>query len=433
MIKLTNQIKSFLYDDSIKSIIFKNSFWLIFDQAIRILFSLIIGSWMIRYLGKDDYGQLSFVFSYLTLFQIITGLGAESTVIRDLIIKKDIANKTLGTIFYLRLLLGLFNWLISVLIIMILYGVSDSTYILTLIAGISLVFQSFYTIELWFRSNNKTFNFVVPKLFANILINVFKVYCIVNQYSIYFFAILFSIDILISGLFLFFSYSNFSVGKKWTFDMQVAKSILKDSWPFLVSAVSIFLYTRIDLFILKIYLKNSELGIYSAAIGISTILPILPMIMFNVLNPILARKKMESEEIYMKFLKYCFTFFVYLGILLSFFIYLFSYWIIQLLYGSEFSDAINVLKIHVFTNVFINIGIAHNLLIVNENKGKINVYKTLFGVILSIVLNFLLIPRYGVIGAAYSALIVQFVASFLINSILDPQAFRLQCRSLIIR
>ena len=433
MKKLINEIKSFLYDGSIKSIIFKNSFWLFFDQFIRILLSLIIGSWMIRYLGKSDYGQLSFVFSYLTLFQIITGLGAESIITRDLIFKKEIANKILGTIFYLRLLLGLFNWFISVLIITILYGVSDNTYILALIAGISLVFQSFSTIELWFRSNNKTFNFVVPKLFSNILINVLKVYFIVNQFSIYFFAILYSVDILLSGLFLLYAYSNFSVGKKWTFDIHIAKSILKDSWPFLISAVSIFLYTRIDFYILKMYLKASDLGIYSAAIGISTILPILPMIMYNVFNPILARKKMESEIIYIKFLKYCFTFFIYFGISFSILIFLFSYWIIQLLYGSEFIEAINVLKIHVFTNVFINIGIAHNLWIVNENKGKINVYKTFVGVILAIVLNLILIPRFGVIGAAYSALIVQFVSSFLINIILDPVAFSLQWRSLIFK
>jgi PST family polysaccharide transporter len=70
---------------------------------------------------------------------------------------------------------------------------------------------------------------------------------------------------------------------------------------------------------------------------------------------------------------------------------------------------------------------------VNENKGKINVYKTIVGIVLSITCNLLLIPEFGVIGAAYSALIVQSISSFLINSVLAPEVFRLQWRSFLIR
>jgi PST family polysaccharide transporter len=187
------------------------------------------------------------------------------------------------------------------------------------------------------------------------------------------------------------------------------------------------------MFIIKKELGSAELGIYNAAITISTLLPILPMIMLNVLNPILARKKVESEELYQNYLKLTFRVFGYSGIFLSICVYFLSDFIVKILFGSDFSAATNVLKIHVFTNVFIFMGIAQNLWVVNENKGRLNVYKTILGIILAIVFNLLLIPNYGVIGAAYSALIVQFISSFLINSILAPEAFRLQWRSLLFR
>lgn len=428
--KIINQLKSVLDDGSTKTIIFKNTFWLILDQVLRILFAIIIGSWTARYLGKSDFGQLSFVLSYLTLFQIITGLGAESIVIRELIYKKDIANKILGTIFYLRLFLGLFNWIISVLIVMIIYGVSDNTYLLASIAGISLVFQSLSTIELWFQSNNKSFNIVVPKLISSIIINALKVYFIINQISIYYFAILFSFDFLLSGLFLVYSYTKFSLGKKWIFDIKVARSLLLDSWPFLVSAASIYLYTRIDSFIIKKYLGSSELGIYTAAVTISALLPVLPMILFSVINPIISRKKIESDVLYKLYLKKTFQFFGYGGIIFSFIVYFLADFIINILYGNQFLEAVSVLRVHVFTNVFIYTGIAQNIWIINENKGRINIYKTITGIVFSFALNIILIPRYGIIGAAYSAVIVQLVSSLLINFIIAPKVFKLQILSL---
>ena len=157
------------------------------------------------------------------------------------------------------------------------------------------------------------------------------------------------------------------------------------------------------------------------------------MILLNVMNPILAKKKVESEVMYQNYLKLTFRIFGYSGIFFSICVYFLSDFIVKILFGSDFNEATSILKIHVFTNVFIYMGIAQNLWVVNENKGKINVYKTIVGIVFAIGFNLLLIPKYGLIGAAYSALIVQFISAFLINSIIAPEAFKLQWRSLLIR
>jgi O-antigen/teichoic acid export membrane protein len=419
-----------LNDKSNKTIVVKNTFWLVLDQVLKVVFAIVVGSWTARFLGKTDFGQLSFTITYLALFQIITSLSAEAIVVRELIKNRDIANKILGSIFYLRLGLGVINWICSILIVILIYGLDDNTYVLTLIGGASLVFQSISTIELWFQSNNKSFNIVIPKLASSVIINFLKIVFIINQFSIIYFALLFSFDFLLSGIFLFIAYNKFKVGKKWTFDKGVALRLLKDSWPFLVSATSIYFYTRIDSFIIKKYLGASDLGIYSAAIAISAALPILPMVLLTVLNPIITKKKMESEELYQKFLKKVFQFFGYGGIIFSVIIYMLSDFIIDVLYGANFKMASAVLKAHIFTNVFIYMGIAQNIWIINENKGKLNIYKTAVGVVLSFAANLLLIPKFGLMGAAYSAVLVQLTSSFLINLIIAPEVFKLQFYSL---
>jgi PST family polysaccharide transporter len=410
--------------------IFKNSFWLFADQLIRILLSIIVGSWTARYLGKRDFGQLSFVISYLTLFQIITGLGADSFVIRDLVFNRNNSNKILGSIFYLRLIFGLSNWVLSTIFIFLLFGSNDSAYILSGIAGLSLVFQSASTIEIWFQSENISYKIVLPKLIATIIINALKILAIIQNVSIEYFAFLFSLDFILAALFLFFTNSSYKIAHKWFFDSKYAKSILSDSWPFLLSAVSIFLYTRIDSFIIKKLIGSADLGIYTASLNISTMLPVLPMILFNVLMPVVSKIKKESEKDYTLFLSRIFRSFSIIGILFSLFIYLFAFDIVHILYGNEYINSVKILRVHIFSNVFIYIGIAQNFWIINENKGRLNIIKTTTGVILSITLNLILIPQLGLIGAAISAVIVQLISSFLINLIIAPEIFKIQFNSL---
>ena len=66
-------------------------------------------------------------------------------------------------------------------------------------------------------------------------------------------------------------------------------------------------------------------------------------------------------------------------------------------------------------------------------KGKINLYKTFAGVFFSFILNILLIPKFGVLGAALSSVLVQLIASVLINAIIAPNIFKLQLTSIFNR
>ncbi len=413
-----------------RTLVIKNTFWLILDQGLRMIFAIVVGSWTARFLGKEDFGQLNFTITYIALFQIITSLSSDSIGLRELILNRNLANRILGSIFYLRLGFGVINWIISILFVILIYGLEDNTYILTFISGISLIFQSISTIEIWFQSNNKSFNIVIPKLFSSILTNFLKIIFIIYHFSIEFFAVLVVLESVLSGIFLYFSYRKFPLKEKWIFDRDVAFRFLKDCWPFLISVTAIYFYTRIDSFIIKKYLGASDLGLYSAAIAISAAVPILPMVLLTVINPIITQKKIESKVLYDKYLSKVFQFFGYGGILFSIIIFLFSDIIIDLLYGVKFKNASSVLRIHVFTNIFIYLGIAQNIWMINENKGKLSIYKTIVGLILSFFLNIFLIPKYGIMGAAYSAVLVQFFSSFLINLIIAPEVFKLQFFSL---
>ncbi|WP_071821161.1 polysaccharide biosynthesis C-terminal domain-containing protein [Providencia stuartii] len=109
-----------------------------------------------------------------------------------------------------------------------------------------------------------------------------------------------------------------------------------------------------------------------------------------------------------------------------------SHFIVQVLYGDAYITGAPVLTIIVFTNIFINMGVAQSLWIVNERKSKLSLYKTIIGAVVCIVSNIILIPLYGIIGAAISAVLAQFFSAVFANIFLSRKILILQIKSLLL-
>ncbi|PJZ55362.1 O-unit flippase, partial [Leptospira adleri] len=89
--------------------------------------------------------------------------------------------------------------------------------------------------------------------------------------------------------------------------------------------------------------------------------------------------------------------------------------IIQFLFGPRFSEAGVILAIHIWAGTFVFLGVASSRYYLTENLQKVELYKSISGCLSNIVLNFILIPIYGVKGAAIATVISQFFASTLFN------------------
>src|SRR5690606_27114791 len=88
-------------------------------------------------------------------------------------------------------------------------------------------------------------------------------------------------------------------------------------------------------------------------------------------------------------------------------------WAIQILYGEAFSQTAGVLNIHILGSVFVFLGVANQKWFISENFQVYNIICLGFGMVANIILNAIMIPRMGIIGAAYATLISQFLASVL--------------------
>ena len=94
-------------------------------------------------------------------------------------------------------------------------------------------------------------------------------------------------------------------------------------------------------------------------------------------------------------------------------LYLFNDTIILLLYGVSYTGSIAPYTILIAGIIFDSYARINGKWIVLKNCQMISLYRTIFGCIINILLNLILIPRYGIIGAAYSTIITLFIAVFI--------------------
>ncbi|WP_429096039.1 flippase [Aeromonas media] len=408
-----------------------NSGWLLFDKLVRMTLGLLVGAWVARYLGPAQYGELAYVLAYLAFFQAIALLGMDGIVVRDIVKDKECAGEILGSAFTLRIIAGSLCWLLAIIVMALMNGWQHNSVYITALAGSTLVFQVADTIDLWFQSQSQSRRTVLAKLIAYLISNGVKVILIINKAPLIAFAAVMALDAFAAAIGLVYAYQRFPCTQYWQPIKKRTFILLKESWPFILSGLSIIIYMRIDQIMIKELLGEQSLGIYAAVLPLSMLWSFIPMTLSVSLAPLVARKKKEGQDAYINTLSAIFRGFAVLGWLICIPVALISPYIVEVLFGPAYQSASLVLSIIIFCNLFINMGIAQSLWILNEGKSKLSLYKTLIGALTCIVANFTLIPVYGIYGAAVSAVLAQSVSTILANVLLCREIFYMQIKSLL--
>lgn len=391
-----------------------NTAWLMGEKLLRMFIGLFVGIWVARYLGPEQFGLLSYAQSFVFLFTAIATLGLDSIVVRELVRDNSQQQVLLGTSFALKLIGSL--CILPLLWLGVQFTSNDSyTNLLIFIIASGTIFQSFNVIDFYYQSR------VMSKYvaFANTLTlavsSIIKIALILNQASLVAFALVgvFDTIILALGFIYFYIHKTQHSIRHWQFDRVVAKRLLKDSWPLIISSVMISLYMKVDQIMIKEMLDNNAVGQYAAAVRISEAWYFLPLAICSSLFPAIINAKKVSEELYHQRLKRLYSLMIWLGIAVSIPIMLLSDWLINLLYGSAYIGAGSILMIHIWAGVFVSIGIASSGWIINQNLQVYSTWNTIFGALLNIVLNYFLISAIGITGAALSTLVAYFISAYL--------------------
>lgn len=396
-----------------------NMGWLLFDKVLRMGVGLVVGVWIARYLGPGKFGILNYAVAFVGMFGGFTTLGLDSIVVRELVNRPDAKATILGTSFVLKFAASLIS---SFLAVVSIHFVKDDALVkiaVAIIAG-TMLLQSLDVIRFWFDSQVKSKYVVISQNGAFLVMSVVKVFLLLHKASLIWFVwvILFESILAAIGFVFYYQFVNEKI-QKWNFFLPEAKSLLRDSWPLILTGLAIFVYMRISQVMLGSMLGDNEVGIYAAAMRVSEIWYFIPTIVLTSVYPKLVQLYRDNEAQYEKKLlriMCVFFWFSLAGVLL---IIVFSNTIVAMLYGKAYSASAPVLSVHIFTGIMVNMSIIFSHRYILRNQQKISLYGTIIGAAANILLSYLFIPQYGAVGAAAATMVSQFIPTIFVTIFFD--------------
>ncbi len=408
-----------------------NTGWLFADKTMRMVMGVLVGAWVARYLGPSLYGELAYVLAFVAFFSVICQLGLDAVAIRDIARDEHAAPAILGTALRLRLITGFGAYGAAIGGMALLRPGDARAVVLTAIVAGTVVFQAVDTCDLWFQSQMQSRRTIAAKGVSYLVANGLKVLLILAQASLFAFAVVGLLEVALAAVALGVAYRRFPAPSRWRWEPQWASQMMRESWPYLLAGLAISIYMRIDQVMLRGMVSEHELGIYSAALPVSTAWSFIPMAISVSVGPTIARRKQSDPVAYERAIAQLFSLMWWVMLPLSVAVALAAGPIVAFLYGDAYSASAGVIAIHVFANVPIALGIAQTTWIVNEKQNMISLYRTALGAVSNVILNLLLIPLHGALGAAIASVGAQLVAAMFSNLVLAPRIFVMQISSLL--
>ena len=186
-----------------------------------------------------------------------------------------------------------------------------------------------------------------------------------------------------------------------------AANLIMQSWPLIFTSLAVIIYMKIDQVMLDGLSTSEQLGQYVAAARLSELWYAIPTVIAAILLPGLVKKRRQDPDDYHRKIDIWFRISLWLSLLISLGITIFSSTLMHLLYGDQFRMAARILQIHIWASVPVFLGIVISQYLVIDGSVKINLYATIIAAIINIGLNFILIPFMGSTGAAITNLISQ--------------------------
>ncbi|MBT5912197.1 MAG: flippase [Rhodospirillaceae bacterium] len=394
--------------------ILENIGWLFFDKILRMGLGLLIGVWIARYLGPEQFGSLSFAIAFTWLFGAVSTLGLPEIVVRDLVRKPDTKLETLGTTAALLFLGGVLTYCLILITIFWIRPEDQLAKILVAILGSTMLFKASEIAVYWFESQVISKYTVWVQNGSFLIFAGIKVLLILNGTPLIAFAWITLGEASIAAIML-----SIMLGihgprlRQLCVSLARAKILLKDSWPLLLSSIAVVVYMKIDQIMLGQMVGDEAVGIYSAAVRISEVWYFIPTMIVASVFPAILKARNSSEEQYYKKLQHLFDLMLWLSIGIALPMTFLSESVIKILFGETYLDASSILSIHIWASVFVFLGVASSKWFIAENRQILSFQRTTIGALANVILNFLFIPQFQAVGAATATIISYAIATII--------------------
>jgi O-antigen/teichoic acid export membrane protein len=407
----------------------KNFLYMFITLSIRLFSNTIIFFLLAKLWGVEGFGIFMYPYTLTTLLALIVDYGFSLKVIKDISEFPNNVSKIINEAVFSKIILTVITFIILIIILLINNFSTKEQIFIAVLLLISNILNSYSTLfNLPFRAleffKYETFISLISNIVYSTLI-IILILLEANQILVSFGIVLSKLFTLIISIYL---YKKKIQQTKVEFIFNI-KSILKnlsDNFPYAIHLIVGSLYFQVDTLIVYHFLGNEGVGLYQSAMRIIT----GALVLIEVNNGIFFPKLGGSKNSKRTFLNYSvqmnvFSHFIGLGLFTG--LFFMSEKIIMFLYGAEFKDVIPILK-GLSILLFIRYaGSASGLLLTVADKQKVRAIAAVFSLVSNLLLNYFLIPIYGLYGAVYAGIITAIFLNiiYLINTYYVLKSFLL--------
>jgi polysaccharide transporter, PST family len=405
-----------------------NLVWLFADRFIQIGLALFVGLWVARYLGAKQFGSLNYAVSFVALFGVVVSLGMDSIVVRDVVRHPELKHQILGTAFSLKIIGGLVSIPLATGVNILFRPEEPIIQGLVAIVAFGGVFNAFNVISFWFQSQVEAKYSVVVRNASYIATCIIRIVLIIFGAPVIAFAIASASEMVIGGIGLVIAYQWKERDiQYWSRSFLRAKLLLKDSIPMMITSAVTLVYMRIDSVMIGQIMTDRDVGLYAAVMKLAEMWYFIPASIVSTVFPLVIKLKDVNEEIYYKRAQQLFTLMAGLSYMVAIPISLSSSYLMFLFYGQDYVDGGSVLAVYAWAGLFVSLGVARGPWMVAGDLLNFRAIAAGLGALTNVGLNWLLIPKWGIMGATVATIVSQCIASYLAN------AFHPKARQIFIR
>lgn len=389
----------------------KNTVILLVATILSYLLMFFVNIFIARYLGAEGFGILSLAIALTGIFTIFTDLGLNTLTIREIARNKTLTRDYLINITVIKILLAILTLCIVFFTVNIFGYTEEVSYIIYLIT-FSIIFTAFTSIfnsifqayeQMEYMSVGNILNSAL--LFMGVVIGIFY------QLDIFFFAMVYIIASIVVLVYSFIIYTWKFPVPKINIDLSFWKLTLKEALPFGVTNIFGSIYYWIDSVMLSKMVGNEVVGWYNAAYRLMFVFLSIYTVYLASIFPVMSKFYETSNE-YLKFsYERSYKYLLIISLPIAFGTTLLADKIILLIYGAGYIPAIFALQILIWTVPLLFINGLSGYVLGAVNRQMVLTKITFIGVVLNIILNLILIPKFSFIGSSVATVVTELILS----------------------
>jgi O-antigen/teichoic acid export membrane protein len=400
--------------------VFQNTLTLITGRGFGLVLSGVASILLARYLGSEQLGEYGALYAYLSLFGWLAAFGLESILAREAAKNRNQAGSILltGVIVSTGFSFGASG---VALILAPHFGYQGPFRFLLVFAAIDLLILSplrlpgiVFQVDLrqWYGVG---IGLIRQALWLAVLvllafIKASFVWVIIGRMICSVFEV---------ALILFATVRRGFLSRPWRFLSNHAREYVSYGFPIAASALAVGIYHRIDQVMLHNMTNDKVLGGYVAAVNVTELFGVLPVALMGSLFPILSQVSAQEDR-FQHYMKLGFRSMMAVVFGACALISPLAAPIIHLLYGAKFDAAGPLLRVLIWSEVPVFFGVVISSGLIAKNLQNYLPLSTGVGAIANVLLNLVMIPRWGVLGAAWATNVSYSLAAIFLFLIFRP-------------